>query len=106
MDRKQIEEDIRRRLNAKLALEEQMRDIELRQAQRAFEEEAFRVEQQKLLVERDRIESLTRDAQRIKKLEHQQKMRELLEKRELTRKAQIMQLIEEQNELMAMEKRR
>lgn len=38
MDRKQIEEDIRRRFNAKLALEEQMRDIELRQAQRAFEE--------------------------------------------------------------------
>lgn len=106
LDRKKLEEDIRRRLSAKLGLEEQMHDMELRRTQRAIEEEEFRLEQQRLLAEQDRLALLTREAQRSKKLEHQQQMRVLMEKREASRKAQIAQLIQEHDELMALEKRR
>lgn len=106
LDRAKLEEEIRRRLNVKLGLEEQMHGIELRRMQRANEEEEFRLEQKRLLAEQDRLDLLTREAQRNKKLEHQQQMRALLEKRETSRKAQIAQLIREHDELMALEKRR
>lgn len=106
LDRAKLEEEIRRRLNVKLGLEEQMHGIELRRMQRANEEEEFRLEQKRLLAEQDRLDLLTREAQRNKKLEHQQQMRALLDKRETSRKAQIAQLIREHDELMALEKRR
>lgn len=106
LDRAKLEEEIRQRLNVKLGLEEQMHGIELRRMQRANEEEEFRLEQKRLLAEQDRLDLLTREAQRNKKLEHQQQMRALLEKRETSRKAQIAQLIREHDELMALEKRR
>lgn len=106
LDRKRLEDEIRRRLDAKLGLEEQIRDVELRRALRAAEEEAFRLEQQRLVAEQDRLELLTREAQRSKKLENQRALRDLLERREASRKAQIAQLIQEHNDLIELEKRR
>lgn len=106
IDRKRLEDEIRRRLNAKLGLDEQIRDMELRRAQHAAEEDDFRLEQQRLIAEQDRLELLTREAQRSKKLENQRLLRELLEKREESRKAQIAQLIQEHNDLIELEKRR
>lgn len=106
LDRKRLEDEIRRRLDAKLGLEEQIRDVELRRALRAAEEEEFHLEQQRLVAEQDRLELLTREAQRSKKLENQRALRDLLERREASRKAQIAQLIQEHNDLIELEKRR
>lgn len=106
LDRQKLEENIRQRLHAKLALEEQLRDIEMRRMQRKADEDKFRLDQLQLLAEQDRIELLTREKQWIKKQEHQKRVRQLLAERETARNAQIIELIQEHNELIALEKRR
>lgn len=106
LDRKQLEDSIRKQIYAKMALEEQIRDLEMRRLQRKQEEEQFRIEQLKLFAEEDRLELLTREKQRIKKQEHHQRLRELLAKRKAAREAEIIDLIQERNEIIAMEKRR
>lgn len=106
LDRKQLEDQIRKRLNAKLELETQLKEIEMRRLQRKQEEDRFRDEQLTLLAEQDRLELLTKERQRIKKQEHYRRVREMVTAREEARSAQIFNLIQEHNELLALEKRR
>lgn len=106
LDRKELESRIRQSLKAKLELENQLADIEMRRLQRKEEDERFRVEQLQLLAEQDHLEMLTKEKQRIKKQEHYQRVREILTAREDARHAEVFDLVREQNELMALEKRR
>lgn len=106
LDRKQLEDRIRQQLKAKLELENQLKEIEMRQLQRKQNEDRFREEQLKRLAEEDRLEMLTKERQRVKKQEHYRLVREMLTAREDARNAQIFDLIQDQNELMALEKRR
>lgn len=106
LDRKELEERIRQRLKTKLELEDQLADIEMRQLQRKQTDEQYRIEQLQLLAEQDRLDMLTKEKQRIKKQEHHRRVRELLTAREDARHAKVFDLVREQNELMALEKRR
>lgn len=106
LDRKELEAKIRQRLKAKLELENQLADIEMRRLQSKQQDEQFRIEQLRLLAEQDRLELLTKEKQRIKKQEHHRRVRELLTAREDARHAEVFDLVREQNELMALEKRR
>lgn len=106
LDKKQLEDQIRKRLKTKLELETQLKEIEMRRLQRKQEEERFRDEQLNLLAEQDRLELLTKERQRVKKQEHHRRVREMLTAREEARSAQIFDLIQEHNELMALERRR
>lgn len=105
-DRKELEDRIRQRLKTKFELENQLADIEMRQFQRKHEDEKFRIEQLRLLAEQDRLDMLTKEKQRIKKQEHHRRVREILTAREDARHAEVFELVREQNELMALEKRR
>lgn len=106
LDRKQLEDQIRKRLKTKLELQTQLKEIEMRRLQRKQEEEQFRDEQLNLLAEQDRLEMLTKERQRVKKQEHYRRVREMLTAREESRSSQIFDLIQEHNELMALERRR
>lgn len=106
LDRKELEDRIRQRLKTKLELENQLTEIEMRRFQRKQEDEQFRLEQLRLLAEQDRLEMLTKEKQRIKRQEHYRCVRELLTARENARHAEVFDLVREQNELMALEKRR
>lgn len=105
-DRQQLAEKIRQRMRTKFELEKQIQDLEMRRMQRKDEEEQFRCSQLKLLAEQDRLDMLTKERQRVKKHEHHRIVRELLADRERARSAEVVELIQEQNEIIAMEKRR
>lgn len=106
LDRKELEARIRLRLKAKLELENQFAEIEMRRLQTKQNDEQFRIEQLQLLAEQDRLDMLTKEKQRIKKQEHYRRVREILTAREDARHAEVFDLVREQNELMALEKRR
>lgn len=106
LDRKQLEDRIRQRLKTKLELENQLKEIQMERLQRKEEDEQFRTVQLKLLAEQDRLEILTKEKQRAKKLEHYRLVREMLDAREVARNAQIFDLVREHNELIVLEKRR
>lgn len=106
LDRQQLAEKIRQRIRTKFELEKQIQDLEMRRMQRKDEEEKCRLGQLNLLAEQDRLEMLTKERQRVKRHEHQRIVRELLADRERARSAEVVELIQEQNEIIAMEKRR
>lgn len=105
-DRKQLEDQIRKRLNTKFGLETQIKEIDMRRLQRKQEDDQFRDEQLRQLAEQDRLELLTKERKRIKKQEHYRRVREMLQAREEARHAAIFDLIQGRSELMALEKRR
>lgn len=106
MDRQQLEESIRRQLQNKLHLEEQIRDLEIRQRQREEEEAEFRRHQLQLLAEQDRIELMTIERKRIKKQEHHRAVREMMSEREAARNAEIVDLVQQHKDSLALERRR
>lgn len=106
LDRKELEDRIRQRLKTKSELEDQLADIQMRVLQRKQEDEQFRIRQLQLLAEEDQLEMLTKQKQQIKKQEHYRRVREILTAREDARNAEVFDLLREQNELLALEKRR
>lgn len=105
-DRKELEARIRQQMKAKSELENQLTEIEMRRLQSKQDDEQFRLEQLRLLAEKDQLEILTKEKQRIKKQEHHRRVREILTAREDARHAEVFDLMREQSELMALEKRR
>lgn len=106
MDRKRLEDRIRQRLKAKMELQTQLKEIEMRRLQRQQEEDQFRTKQLEMLAEQDRLELLTKERKRVKKQEHYKLVREMLTAREAARNAEIFDLIQQHNDLLALEKRR
>lgn len=78
----------------------------MRRLERKQDEDHFRLQQLELLAEQDRLELLTKERQRIKKQEHFKLVREMLTAREVARNAQVFDLVQEHNELIALERRR
>lgn len=105
-DRKELEARIRQQMKAKSELENQLTEIEMRRLQSKQDDEQFRLDQLRLLAEKDQLEILTKEKQRIKKQEHHRRVREILTAREDARHAEVFDLMREQSELMALEKRR
>lgn len=105
-DRKELEARIRQQMKAKSELENQLTEIEMRRLQSKQDDEQFRLEQLRLMAEKDQLEILTKEKQRIKKQEHHRRVREILTAREDARHAEVFDLMREQSELMALEKRR
>lgn len=106
LDRKQLEERIRQQVKTKMELEDQLKEIEIRRLNRKDDEEQFRLDQLRLLAEKDRLDVLTKEKQRIKKQEHYRVVREMLDAREEARNAEMFDHVRQHNELMALEKRR
>lgn len=105
-DRKQLEDNIRQRMHAKFELDKQIRDLEMKRLQLKDTNEQFRLHQLELLADQDRLEMLTKERQKIKKQEHYRIVREMLAEREAARNAEIVELLQEQSEIIALEKRR
>lgn len=78
----------------------------MRRLQRKQDDEQFRIRQLQLFAEQDRLDMLTKEKQQIKKQEHYRRVREILTAREDARHAEVFDLVREQNELIALEKRR
>lgn len=106
LDRKKLEDRIRHQLKGKFELECQLKDMEKEKLLEKSKEEQFRTEQLQILAEKDHLDMLTKERQRVKKQEHYHVVREMLKAKEADRAAHIARLVEEENEIIALEKRR
>lgn len=106
LDRVELENRIRRRIITKMHLETQRRDNQLRKLQQEDDDKIFREEQLRLLAERDRLELLSNERQRAKRIEHQRAVRQLMADREAQRYSEVFEIIQEHQDHLAQEKRR
>lgn len=106
LDRIELENKIRRRIMTKMHLENQRRDNQLRLLRQQDDDKHFRDEQLRLLAERDRLELLSNERQRVKRIEHQRAVRQLMADRDAQRYNEVFQIIQEHQNYLAQEKRR
>lgn len=106
LDRVELENRIRRRMITKMHLESQRQDNQLRKLQQEEDDRVFREKQMRLLAERDRLELLSNERQRLKKIEHQRAVRQLMADREARRSTEVFKMIQEHQGYLAQEKRR
>ncbi|XP_065084736.1 meiosis-specific nuclear structural protein 1 [Ochlerotatus camptorhynchus] len=101
-----LEQQLRKRIEARLGLERQLTEIECRRQREADEERKFKEDQLKLWAERDRIDQMTNEKRRLKLMEHRRAIQELLEDRKRQRADQIKELMQQQTMFEQQEKRR
>ncbi|XP_053697790.1 meiosis-specific nuclear structural protein 1-like [Sabethes cyaneus] len=101
-----LEQQLRRRIEARLGLERQMVEIACRRESAAEEERRFKEDQLRQWAERDRIEQMTAEKRRLKLLEHRRAIQELLEDRRRRRADEVKEMMQQQLEFEQDEKRR
>ncbi|XP_019531927.2 meiosis-specific nuclear structural protein 1 [Aedes albopictus] len=101
-----LEQQLRQRIEARLGLERQLSEIECRRQREADEERKFKEDQLKLWAERDRIDQMTNEKRRLKLAEHRRAIQELLEDRKRRRADEVKQLMQQQSMFEQEEKRR
>ncbi|XP_055551199.1 meiosis-specific nuclear structural protein 1-like [Wyeomyia smithii] len=101
-----LEQQMRRRIEARLGLERQMVEIACQKQTTAEEERKFKDDQLRLWAERDRIEQMTVEKRRLKLLEHRRAIQELLEDRRRRRADEIKETRQQQLQFEQDEKRR
>lgn len=106
LDRVELENRIRRRIITRMHLETQTQDNNLRKLQQENDDRIFREEQMRLLAEQDRLELLSNERQRLKRIEHQRTVRQLIADREAQRCSEVFRVIQEHQDYLAQEKRR
>lgn len=104
--RQELEEKIRNRIEARLALDMQCANNQLKKDYEAAEERAFMEDQIKIFAERDKLDQLSNEKRRRKQLEHKQAIRELMETRRIERAQKMVQMIKETEAGMAEDQRR
>lgn len=92
--RAQIEKELRRRIEMRFILEEQKRESIQKKKYQEEEDRLFREETMKQLAERDKIEQLSIEAKRRKKLEHRKEIEECLEQRRLQKAEEMARLVQ------------
>lgn len=83
--RESMERQFRKRVETRLALDQQMLEQFVRKQQELVDEKQFREEQMKLLAERDRIDQLSNEKRHRKMMEHRKEIHEILEERKARR---------------------
>lgn len=106
LDRVELENRIRRRIVTKMYLETQKHDNQLRKLQQDDDDRLFREEQMRLLAERDRLNLLSNERQRLKRIEHQRAVRQLIADREAQRHSEVFKIVQEHQDYLARERRR
>lgn len=106
LDRVELENRIRRRIITRMHLETQTNDNALRKLQQENDDRIFRDEQMRMLAEQDRLELLSNERQRLKRIEHQRTVRQLIADREAQRCSDVFKVIQEHQDYLALEKRR
>lgn len=101
-----LEQQLRKRIEARLGLERQLVDIECRRQRDADEERKFKEDQLKLWAERDRIDQMTNEKRRLKLVEHRRAIQELLVDRQRQRADEVKEMMQLQNMFEQEEKRR
>lgn len=104
--RQELEEKIRNRIEARLALDMQCANNQLKKDYEAAEERAFMEDQIKIFAERDKLDQLSNEKRRRKQLEHKQAIRELMETRRIERAQKMVEMIKETEAGMAEDQRR
>lgn len=94
------------RLKTRLELEEQRKENYMRRLQQRDDDEKFRMEQLRLLADSDKLEQLSNEKKRQKQLEHYKMVRQLIEERKARRDAELLKIIQENEEEIQIEKRR
>lgn len=105
-DRAELEQKIRSNLLARMQLDEQMYDIELRKLQQQDDDKQYRLEQLRILADNDQLELLSNEKKRLKKLEHHRSVRQMLEEREAKRNLEIFDMMKEHENCIEQERRR
>lgn len=89
-----MEKELRRRIETRFILNQQKLDNLKRKEEQDEEDRIYRQEQLRQFAERDRIDQLSQDAQKRKKLEHRKEIQDCLEKRRLQKAVEMAQLIQ------------
>lgn len=105
-EREELEQNIRRRLQTRLDLDQQKREIAIRRTEEEDDLKQYRVEQMRLLAEQDKLELLTKEKQRVKLAEHNRAVRQLMEERKNQRDSEYLTMMQLYEADSAMEKRR
>ncbi|XP_039445712.1 meiosis-specific nuclear structural protein 1-like [Culex pipiens pallens] len=101
-----LEQQLRKRIEARLGIERQLVEIECRRKQQEDEDRRFKEEQLKLWAERDRLDQLSNEKRRLKLMEHRRAIQELLEERRQRRADEVKELMQMQSMFEQEEKRR
>ncbi|XP_058467644.1 meiosis-specific nuclear structural protein 1-like [Malaya genurostris] len=91
-----LEQQLRRRIEARLGLERQIVDIQSRREREADEDRKFKEDQLRQWAERDRIDQMTAAKRRLKISEHRRAIEGLLEDRRRRRTDEVKQMLEQQ----------
>ncbi len=90
-----MERVFRRRIEMRIQLEHQKQENLERLAREKNDDAQFRVEQLRLLSERDRIDEMTADRRRRMIMEHHRAVREIMDKRKMAREEEKIKLADE-----------
>uniref|UniRef100_A0A8D8GT49 Meiosis-specific nuclear structural protein 1 n=1 Tax=Culex pipiens TaxID=7175 RepID=A0A8D8GT49_CULPI len=101
-----LEQQLRKRIEARLGIERQLVEIECRRKQQEDEDRRFKEDQLKLWAERDRLDQLSNEKRRLKLMEHRRAIQELLEERRQRRADEVKELMQMQSLFEQEEKRR
>ncbi|XP_058127371.1 meiosis-specific nuclear structural protein 1-like [Anopheles coustani] len=103
---KDLEENVRKRIAIRLALESQLMEIKCQKEVEAEEEKRFQAEQIKVWAANDRIDIMTNEKRRRKMIEYRQNVQVLLEKRRKQRIEDVKLAVQQENLQREEEKRR
>lgn len=101
-----LEQQLRKRIEARLGIERQLVEIECRRKQQEDEDRRFKEDQLKLWAERDRLDQLSNEKRNRKLMEHRRAIQELLEERRQRRADEVKELMQMQSMFEQEEKRR
>jgi hypothetical protein len=103
---KDLEEQLRRRIQIRLDLDRQKYEIACRKENEAELDRLFRDEQMRELAERDKLDQLSDEKRRRKLMEHRRAVQEVLEEKRQRRLKQMGQELKEREEQERQEKRK
>uniref|UniRef100_A0A182MZT9 Meiosis-specific nuclear structural protein 1 n=1 Tax=Anopheles dirus TaxID=7168 RepID=A0A182MZT9_9DIPT len=103
---RELEEQIRKRIQIRLELEAQLVANGCQREQQAAAERRFQEDQIRTWAERDRVEQMSDEKRRRKMAEYRRTVQELLEDRRRRRVADVKQLVEEEERQRQTERRR
>ncbi|CRK94975.1 CLUMA_CG008463, isoform A [Clunio marinus] len=104
--REQLEYRFRIRIEARLALEDQLMDKEKRKQLEEQEDKIYWQKQLEMLAERDRVDQLSHEKRRQKLIQHRKAIREMMEERKIQKALNLAEEIKQQDLEQQREQRR
>lgn len=96
--RRQLEEKVRKRVEARIALDMQRANNQLKADIEAEENRRFAEEQMKYLAEKDKLDQLSNEKRRRKQIEHKKAIREIIEQRKIERAERMAAMVKSHEE--------